>query len=510
MALLAVPWAGAGTPGLQAATPGPAQQSRPAPPAERELLVANELGLGLRELYVTPAGSVEPGRDRLDEETLPTGATLRLSLGRSRLCLYDLRAVLADGSVEERQGLDTCRNPRVTLGDPTAPMRMAVVVNDTDIAIRELYAAPAGAPGRGADRLGSETVEAEASFELRLGRTRSCLFDITVVFEDDTTEERRRVDLCRRTRIAFGDPAIPWREAEIANGANRGIRNLYAASAGSVERAATAQPNGEDWGNDRLGNVTLEPGDSFRLRLRSRDCRVDLRAIYDDESAEEKRAADLCATSRILFDGSGVPRPPERSFALVNRHAATVQQVFASGISNSDWGEDRLPDGPLERGTRADITLRSDCELDLRILFANGGAEERRGVNVCDNSLIVLRPGWTLAERLDQGAGVADRGPPREGSVRLRNAGATPLVELYVDPADAQPQAQKGPDRLGNTVLGRGETLDFQPPLGVGCIARLRAVFRDGQEVVRPEFDLCSGTEVSLPEVAAPGGAARP
>ncbi|MCI0752516.1 hypothetical protein [Teichococcus vastitatis] len=508
VALLVAPWpgAGGGPGGALAQTGRPAPSRAPAAAAERELLISNELGLGLRELYVTPAGSVEPGRDRLGEETLPTGATLRLPLGRTRLCLFDLRAVLADGSVEERRGLDTCRAPRVLLGDPDAPMRMAVVVNDTDIAIRELYAAPSGASDRGADRLGSETVDAEASFELRLGRTRACQFDIIAVFEDDTTQERRRIDLCRRTRVAFGDPSIPWRQAEIANGAGRGIRNLYAATAGTAERLAAAQPDAPDWGTDRLGNTTLEPGDRFRLRLRSRDCRIDLRAVYEDDGAEEKRSVDLCAATQVLFDGSGVPQPPERSFILVNRHAATVQQVFASGIDNSDWGEDRLPDGPLERGTRAEVMLRSACELDLRVLFANGGAEERRGINICNNGLIVLRPGWTLAERLDQGAGVADRGPPREGSVRLRNAGAAPLVELYVDATGAP----RGPDRLGSTVLGRGETLDFQPPLGVGCTAHLRAVFRDGQELERPGFDLCSGTEVSLPEVAAPGAAVQP
>ncbi|MCQ4160734.1 hypothetical protein NON00_12435 [Roseomonas sp. GC11] len=475
-----------------AAEPRPAQrpQERAAPrEQEREALIVNELGLGLRELYITPAGSVEPGPDRLGQDSLPTGASLRVPLGRQRLCLFDVRGVLADGSSEEKRGVDLCRSARVVLGDPSAPLREAVVVNDTDLMMRELYAMPSGA-GRGPDRLGADTVAPEENFTLRLGRTRECVFDLTAVFEDDSTEERRRVDLCRRNRVVFGDPSLPWREARIVNATQHGLRNLHAVPDGATPRDADNR-----WGPDRLGATVVEAGNSFRLRIRSRACQVDLRVVYDDDTAEEKQDADLCAGKDITFDGSGIPRPPERAFTVVNRHGAPVQELYASGIDDSDWGDDRLPGGPLERGGRSEVVLRASCEIDLRIVFANGGAEERRGLNICDNGLIVLRPGWTLAERLDQGAGPIEQGPPREGSVRFRNAGPAPVVELYVD----APGAPRGPDRLGSTVLGRGETLDFQPPEGVGCTGHLRAVFRNGLELDRPDFPLCSGNEVTLP-----------
>lgn len=457
-------------------------------PQEREVVVVNELGLAMRELYVAPAGSVEPGQDRLGQDTLPSGASLRVPLGRQRLCLFDLRAVLADGSEELKRGADLCRGTRVTFGDPGAPLREANVVNDTDLAMRELYAMPSGAPGRGPDRLGAETVLPEAAHVLRLGRARECVFDLTAVFEDDSSEVRRRVDLCRNRRVAFGDAAIPWREAEIANGHAKSIRNLFATVNGP-----------ERWGPDRLGSDMVDAGATFRLRLRARPCNVDLRVVYEDETAEVKSGVDLCKEHRVLFDGSGIPRPPERAFTLVNRHSAPVDELYASAIDESDWGDDRLSGTPMERGGRNEVVLRSGCEIDLRIVFANGGAEERRGLDICNSNLIVLRPGWTLAERLDQGAGPAEAGPPREGSVRFRNAGPAPIVELYADKADAPAGTAPGPDRLGTTVLGRGETLDFQPPDQVGCKARLRVVFRNGDTVERPELDLCSGTEVSLP-----------
>jgi hypothetical protein len=335
-------------------------------------------------------------------------------------------------------------------------------------------------------------VPPEATFTLRLGRTRDCLYDVTAVFEDDTEEERPRVDLCRRARLAFGDPSVPLREMEVANGSGRPMRNLYA-TATPLPLGQTRTP--ESWGPDRLSGVAMEAGDTFNLRLRSRNCLADLRAVYDDNAAEEKRGVDICAGGTTLFDASGVPRPPERAFILVNRHNATVEEAYASSIDESDWGEDKLSGTPLERGGRHEVVLHGGCEVDLRIVFANGGAEERRGVDICATSLIVLRPGWTLATRLDQNPGAIEPSPPREGSVRLRNTGTGPIVELYVHAAGAA----RGADRLGATVLGRGEALDFQPPEGIGCTADLSAVFRDGREISRPAFNFCSGTEVALP-----------
>ncbi len=86
--------------------------------AEREARIANETGLAVRELYLAPAGpaATDPGPDRLGADTLPHGGTLRLRLGRNQPCQWSLRAILSDGTVEERRGLDLCRAARVQLG----------------------------------------------------------------------------------------------------------------------------------------------------------------------------------------------------------------------------------------------------------------------------------------------------------------------------------------------------------------------------------------------------------
>jgi hypothetical protein len=478
-------WIGALVAALVLAGAAAAQQPAPVNrgPGEREALIVNETGLTLRELYVFPSGAADFGVDRLGTDTIATGQQFRARLGRFNACFFDVRAVFAGGGVETRARVDLCATRRVTFGDPTAPNREALLVNDTDLVLREIFAFAPGAASLGPDRLGAEVIAPGESFRLRLGRTRDCVFSLLATYEDGRTERRERVDLCRTPRVAFGDPTIPWREGEARNASGATILRLFA-------RRAEA----EGWGPDRLGAAVLRDGAAFPLRLRVAECRLDLRAEYEGGEAEERLGHDICATPVIVFDGSRIPRPPLRSFVLINRHGASVAEFYASGTQEEEWGPDRLR-GELVRGGRAEITLNADCEVDLRVVFPNGSAEERRSVDICEVSRVVLRPGWTLAERVEEGAGPADgESPVRPGGVRFRNQGSSPVVELYADPAGAA----RGADRLGATVLGVGEALDFAPVRGEPCVLSVTAIFRDGREWAGGTLDLCSGVEVSL------------
>ncbi|HEY8610334.1 MAG TPA: hypothetical protein VIL69_03480, partial [Roseomonas sp.] len=188
-------------------TPPPSHaqgQGQNRPGAEREAAVANETGLAVRELYLAPAAEANPGVDRLGADTLPPGGSIRLRLGRNQPCAWSLRAVLADETVEERRNINLCRSTRITLGDASAPAREALISNDTDLDIRELYAAPPGAP-RGPDRLSAELVPAGRIHRLRLGRRRDCLFDITAVMADGSEVSRPRTDVCRNPRVTLAE-----------------------------------------------------------------------------------------------------------------------------------------------------------------------------------------------------------------------------------------------------------------------------------------------------------------
>jgi hypothetical protein len=478
---------------LLASSPGQAQnqsqgQARGAA-AEREAVVVNETGLAVRELFMAPATVAAPGPDRLGADTLPNGGTFRVRLGRNQPCAWSLRAVLADESIEERRNIDLCRSNRVTLGDPGAPAREALINNDTDIDVREIFAAPSGATSRGPDRLGAEVIPAGRTHRLRLGRRRDCVFDIIAIMADGSEVSRPRTDLCRNPRVALADPNTSWRELTILNRAGRALQGLHAVAGG---RGGPLESE-EGWGVDRMGEEALPEGGILRLRIRIPGCEADLRATYEDDAAEAKRGVDICRTPSITFDGSGIPRPPERPVTIVNRHGARIDEIYISSSSEGDWGPERLPGG-LAREARHTLSVPVDCIVDLRMVFPTNGAEERREIDICRNPVIVIRPGWTIASDLDASDGEEDSGP-RPGSVRLRNAGTTPIVELYID----APDAPRGDDRLGTNVLGVNETLDVAPPEGATCPARLLAIFRDGREVERAPLDLCAGIEVPLP-----------
>lgn len=184
------------------------------------------------------------------------------------------------------------------------------------------------------------------------------------------------------------------REVTVLNGSPHAINEIYV----SPESA-------DQWGEDRLGEHMLETGASLRLRLgRMRDCMFDAKVVYDDASREEHRGLNLCHTRQITFDGSAATAPPETGpehrVTLANGARRPIQQAFISPAEANQWGEDRLNDGSISVGEQRAITWHGNCNVDLRVMFENRAAEERRGVDLCATPVISIEPGWTTADAL--------------------------------------------------------------------------------------------------------------
>ena len=173
----------------------------------------------------------------------------------------------------------------------------------------------------------------------------------------------------------------------VANRSNQAINEVYATPAG-VDR----------WGRDRLGQNSLSPGQTFPVRLPADgNCIYDIRVVYADGKPEERRRLNTCQLESIAFPGGrtggstaqgGQTNPgaatDDPSFRLINRSRSEVNQVYVSLPTQENWGRDRLGDDTVAGGATRVIRLPlGDCTYDVRVVFANGEATERRRVNLC-------------------------------------------------------------------------------------------------------------------------------
>jgi hypothetical protein len=200
---------------LSVALPAVAQSS-----GDGSFALVNRGASPVQELYVTPAGDANWGRDRLHGQRVAPGAAFRVLLRRDGNCIFDVRAVFADGRREERRGLNTCSLDDVAVGGPEAPRGAATaqgnqlrpgedasfrLVNRGREAISALFATPSGDADWGQNRLPEGGVPAGTSSVIRIARTDTaqaqCLFDLRVVFADHRALEKRHADLCRITDL---------------------------------------------------------------------------------------------------------------------------------------------------------------------------------------------------------------------------------------------------------------------------------------------------------------------
>lgn len=186
------------------------------------------------------------------------------------------------------------------------------------------------------------------------------------------------------------------RGLSVINRSRLNIQELYV----SPQRA-------DAWGQDQLGDAMLEQGGTQRLKLgRMRDCSFDLLAIYDDASQEELRGVNVCRTREVSFTGALATRPPPpagpaRHVIVTNASPSPIQQFFISAPDAAQWGDDRLSASAMSVGEDRKIDFTGPCRADLRVVFANRAAEERRNLDLCANPALRIVPGWTTQDRTD-------------------------------------------------------------------------------------------------------------
>lgn len=172
--------------------------------------LVNRASVPIKELFFTPAGDANWGRNRLEGATIAPGASYPARRRADGNCIFDVRVVFADGRIEDRRGLDTCKVDDVAFGAPAgAPgateARKAAddpsfkLVNRGATPVLELFAAPAGSGNWGQNRL-SASLPASADRMIDLPKG-TCSFDLRVTLEGGRKMERHHTDLCRITDL---------------------------------------------------------------------------------------------------------------------------------------------------------------------------------------------------------------------------------------------------------------------------------------------------------------------
>lgn len=189
-----------------------------------------------------------------------------------------------------------------------------------------------------------------------------------------------------------GTPPIPpGGQNSSFNLVNRGtiaIRELFVTAAGNA-----------NWGQNRLDGKAGAPtqiaaGGSYAVRRRvDTNCIFDIKVVFADGKAEERKGVNTCAVEDVSIGGApggGAPvaatgkAADDPSFKLFNRAAREIKDLRAVPAGGSGAGENRLAT-PLPPDVSRQIVIAKDgnCIFDLRVVFADGSAKERKRVNLC-------------------------------------------------------------------------------------------------------------------------------
>ncbi|MBP0495292.1 hypothetical protein [Roseomonas indoligenes] len=94
--------------------------------------------------------------------------------------------------------------------------------------------------------------------------------------------------------------------------------------------------------------------------------------------------AVLACSLALLGSGGASAQSNNPDFRLNNRTGSTINEVYVSSSARANWGRDLLGDNTLPSGQSLNVVLPAgQCMNDIRVVYANGAAQERRQVNTC-------------------------------------------------------------------------------------------------------------------------------
>lgn len=180
---------------------------------------------------------------------------------------------------------------------------------------------------------------------------------------------------------------------------------------GQVIQEAYVSPSRiSEWGPDILGTGVLPAGNQVWVTPNFTDCVLDVRVRYANGTDDTRMQVNACNISRVVFGGGGggavapgaaIGGGPaygrastgNPSFTIVNGTGTTIREIYSSLSTQTDWGSDRLGANTLPPGGRLFIPLPAGggCNSDIRVIYMNGAASERRNVETCSVQQLTWR-----------------------------------------------------------------------------------------------------------------------
>jgi hypothetical protein len=84
----------------------------------------------------------------------------------------------------------------------------------------------------------------------------------------------------------------------------------------------------------------------------------------------------------------------DRRMEIVNDTGRTLRELYATNTGTKNWGRDHLGQGVIPQGGRYVIDFNDGtgyCVFDFRAVLDNGIPIERYRINVCTDSVLIVR-----------------------------------------------------------------------------------------------------------------------
>ncbi len=271
---------------------------------------------------------------------------------------------------------------------PAFAQAPVTVRNATDQEVFALYLGQVGANEWRDDLLGAATIAAGASHEVRRPGP-ACTYDLRLILKPGPEVIRRNVDVC-------ATPEVVLTQAEVTAAQARSWRLENATTSTLLHLYITRPGAGSDRGEDRFGPVSLDPGLSFFVpRPAAGQCSADVIVRTAGGGEAVRPGLDLCVVDVVVIDqvdGEAPDRTPA-SVSVINRTGRPVTALHISAVAEANWGPNRLSQ-PLADGERYEFEAPNDnrCLYDARVVFADGGREDRMLVNFCQIGELLFEP----------------------------------------------------------------------------------------------------------------------